>query len=69
MVNPSVKGISRKSKRNGGKPGVYQDGARGEKNLGEQSTDEGKSNNITHLDSETHSATSVALARICLGGE
>lgn len=44
-------------------------GVRGKVNLSEQSTDEGKPDNVTHLDGEAHGTSSAVLTGVSLGGE
>jgi len=65
MVNPSVKGVSRKlNEKVVANQRSSRDGTRGKDDLSEYSTDERKPNNVTHLDGKAHSSTSVTLARV-----
>lgn len=63
IVKSNVEGISRKSnEKQGLARGPWKGDAREWNDLSEQSTDEGKPNDVTHLGGEPHSTTGVALS-------
>jgi len=65
MVNPSVKGVSRKlNEKVVANQRSSRDGTRGKDDLSEHSTDERKPNDVAHLDGKAHSSTSVTLAGV-----